>query len=268
MTTAADIHVAVLGDLDKMGTQERTDETGYTIDELAAKTRVPSRTIRFYQSKGALAAPQIRGRVAFYDDAHVERLELIAKLQDRGLRIDAIGDLFKRIDKGEVDLAEWLGVEAEMQTPWAADRPRTVTEDELYDLAGFRRPGLLADLTRAKLVERKGDVYLVRSPALLVTAIKLEAAGVDLETAAEASTALRKHLGRAVSDLVDLFSSRVKDGSVDVAESGKLFETLRGAGTEAVRILFARAMEKSLRDLIASGKLATLSAHAKRRRKK
>jgi len=58
------------------------------------------------------------------------------------------------------------------------------------------------------------------------------------------------------------------DGSVDVVESGKLFETLRGAGTEAVRILFARAMEKSLRDLIASGKLSTLSAHAKRRRKK
>ncbi len=252
-----------------MGTQERTaEETGYTIDELAAKTRVPSRTIRFYQSKGALAAPQIRGRVAFYDDAHVERLELIAKLQDRGLRIDAIGDLFKRIDKGEVDLAEWLGVEAEMQTPWAADRPRTVTEDELYDLAGFKRPGLLADLNRAKLVERKGDVYLVRSPALLATAIKLEGAGVDLETAAEASGLLRKHLGRAVSDLVDLFSARVKDGSVDVVESGKLFETLRGAGTESVRILFARAMEKSLRDLIASGKLSTLSAHAKRRRKK
>lgn len=250
-----------------MATQERTDESGYTIDELAAKTRVPSRTIRFYQSKGALMAPEIRGRVAFYTDAHVERLELIAKLQDRGLRIDAIGDLVKRIDKGEVDLAEWLGVEAEMQTPWASDQPKTLTESELYEAAGSRRPGLLADLVRAKLVERKGDVFLVRSPALLGIAIKLEGAGVDLETAAEASSALRKHLGRAVSDLVDIFASRVKDGSVDVADSGKLFATFRGAGTEAVRVLFARAMEKSLRDLVSSGKMASLSAHAKKRRK-
>ena len=117
------------------------DTTGYTIDELAAKTRVPSRTIRFYQSKGALQVPEIRGRVAYYSDAHVERLELIAKLHDRGLRIDAIGDLVKRIDRGELDLAEWLGVEAEMQTPWASDQPRTVTESELYELAGLHAPG-------------------------------------------------------------------------------------------------------------------------------
>ena len=78
---------------------------------------------------------------------------------------------------------------------------------------------------------------------------------------------LRKHLGRAVGDLVDLFTSRVKDGALDVGESGKLFETLRGAGPEAVRLLFARAMEKALRDLVASGKMASLSAHAKRKKK-
>lgn len=247
--------------------RDQESRDGYTIDELAAKTRVPSRTIRFYQSKGALQAPEIRGRVAYYGDAHVERLELIAKLQDRGLRIDAIGDLMKRIDRGELDLADWLGVEAEMQTPWASDQPRTLSESELYDLAGSRRPGLLADLARSKIVERRGEVYLVPSPALLATAMKLEAAGVDLETASRAADVLRKHLGRAVTDLVDLFVARVKDGGLDVNESGKLFETLRGAAPEAVRLLFARAMEKSLRDLIASGKMASLSAHAKRKRK-
>lgn len=239
----------------------------YTIDELAAKTRVPSRTIRFYQSKGALQAPEIRGRVAYYGDAHVERLELIAKLQDRGLRVDAIGDLVKRIDRGELDLAEWLGVEAEMQAPWAADHPRTVSEAELYELAGERRAGLLADLARAKLVERRGEVYLVPSPALLATAMRLETAGVDLATASDASAVLRKHLGRAVGDLIDLFTARVKEGAIDVGASAQLFEALRGAGPEAVRLLFARAMEKSLRDLIASGKMASLSARAKRKRR-
>jgi DNA-binding transcriptional MerR regulator len=244
---------------------------GLTIDELAASTRLPSRTIRFYQSKGALMPPEIRGRVAFYGPPHVERLKLIAQLQDRGLRIDAIGDLLKKIDRGELDLAEWLGVEEQMQTPWANDRPRTVTEEELYELAGVRRPGLLADLQRAQIVERRGDVYLVASPALLGTAAKLEAVGIDLEMAAEASKLLRKHLGRAVTDLVALFVGRVRSGQVDVTESGPLFEALRGAGTEAVRVLFARAMEKALRELAASGKVASLSAEGKRkssRRKK
>ena len=135
-------------------TTDDVSENALTIDELAAASRVPSRTIRFYQSRGALMAPEIRGRVAYYGKQHVERLKLIAQLQDRGLRIDAIGDLMKRIDRGEVDLAEWLGVEEQMQTPWATDQAKTLSETELYDLAGSRRPGLLADLARAKIVER------------------------------------------------------------------------------------------------------------------
>jgi DNA-binding transcriptional MerR regulator len=236
-----------------------------TIDDLAAQTRVPSRTIRFYQSKGALMAPEIRGRVAYYGPAHAERLKLIAQLQDRGLRIDAIADLLKRIDRGELALAEWLGVEQSMQAPWVNDQPRTLTEAELYELAGSRRPGLLADLARAEIIERRGDVYLVASPALLSTAMRLEGVGIDLETAAEASKVLRKHLGRAVSDLVALFVGRIKDGHVDVTESGPLFEALRGAGVEAVRVLFARAMEKALRELLASGKVASLSSRGKKK---
>ena len=52
----------------------------YSIDELAAHTGIPSRTIRFYQSKGALPTPERRGRKAFYTNAHVERLALIGAI--------------------------------------------------------------------------------------------------------------------------------------------------------------------------------------------
>ena len=54
----------------------------YTIDELSAHTGVPSRTIRFYQSSGALQKPAKRGRIAYYGPEHVERLALIGQLQD------------------------------------------------------------------------------------------------------------------------------------------------------------------------------------------
>lgn len=249
-----------------MATTTDDDDPGLTIDELAAQSRVPSRTIRFYQSRGALMNPEIRGRVAYYGKPHLERLKLIAQLQDRGLRIDAIGDLMKRIDRGEVDLAEWLGVEEQMQTPWAGDQARTVNEIELYELAGTRRPGLLADLQRAKIVERKGDVYLLGSPALLGIAMRLEGVGIDLEIAASASAILRKHLSRAVGELVDLFVEQVKEGRVSIAQSGKLFETFRSVGIDSVRVLFAREMESALRKLLASGKLASLSARARKKR--
>ncbi len=243
-----------------------TTEHTLTIDELSASSQVPSRTIRFYQSRNALMAPEIRGRVAYYGKHHVERLKLIAQLQDRGLRIDAIGDLMKRIDRGEVDLAEWLGVEEQMHTPWVLDQAKTLTEAELYDAAGARRPGLLADLERAGIIERKGEVYLLGSPALLSIAMKLETVGIDLQTAVKASEILRKHLGRAVGELVELFLGRFEDGQITIAQSKKLFETFRSVGVDSVRVVFAREMETALRKLVASGKLAALSARAKKKR--
>lgn len=245
-------------------TPEAESEPEYTVDEISALSKIPSRTIRFYQSRGALMPPVIRGRVAYYGLVHVERLKLIAQLQDRGLRIDAIRDLTTNIDKGETDLAEWLGVEQEVQASWANDHPRTLTESELYDLAGNRRPGLLSDLIRAKLVERRGDRLLLSSPALLGVAMKLEASGIDLGTAVAASEILRKHLVRATAELVERFMKSKSMGEVD-ADHATMFQVLRTNGIEAVRIMFGREMERQMRNLLESGKLAKLPARGRKR---
>lgn len=236
-----------------------------TIDELAARTGVPTRTVRFYQAKGALMKPEIRGRVAFYGDTHVERLKLIAQLQDRGLRIDAIRDLVAAIDRGEVDLAEWLGIERQVAEPWADDAARTVDEAGLYALAGTRRPGLVADLVRHRLIERKGDVFLIPSPALFGIALRLAGAGVELGTAVAAGEVLRKHLGRAVKELVALFVDDVRAGRVAMTDPAGTFTTLRPLGTEAVKVLFAREMDQALRKLVESGALASLGGKKRRR---
>jgi len=251
-----------------MSQAEHADRPEYTIDELASLARLPSRTIRFYQSRGALMAPEIRGRVAYYGPAHVERLKLIAQLQDRGLRIDAIRDLLASIDRGELDMAEWLGVEQAVQSSWSNDKPRTVGEAELYELAGTGRPGLIGDLIRTRLIERQGDVFLVRSPALLVAAMKLEAVGIDLETAAGASATLRKHMVRAADDLVEYFVRAADKGALEFADAGKLFDELRPTGIEAVRVMFGREMERALRALLESGKLAKLPARERRAAKR
>lgn len=237
---------------------------GYTIDELAAKTGVPSRTIRFYQSKGVLPSPVIKGRVAQYGEPHVERLALIAQLQDRGLRIDAIRDVMSRVDKGELDVGEWLGLSAQLRAPWADDQARTVTEHELYELVGTKRPGLVADLVRAGLLERQhGDVLLVRSPALLRVAMRLAKAGVDLKTAQRAEELLRRYLGKAAHELAEHFVDRgVRDDDVEPTAA---FEALRDAGPEAVRIVFAQEMEKVLRELVASGRATRLPRKRARR---
>jgi DNA-binding transcriptional MerR regulator len=237
----------------------------YTIDTLAAAARVPSRTIRFYQGRGALPSPEIRGRVAWYGPAHLERLQLIAQLQDRGLRIAAIVDLLASIDRGEVDLAEWLGVERQVQASWSDDAPRTMTVAELHDLAGSRRPGLLADLVRAGLVERRGDVHLLHSPALLAVAMKLEAAGLGLDAAAAAAAVVRKHMAKLAGALVDDIADHILANEAGAPDLEALLRTVRGAGLEAVRVLFGHEMERAMRKLVASGKLASLPARAARK---
>jgi hypothetical protein len=238
-----------------------------TIDDLAAKSGVPSRTIRFYQSKGALPKPEIRGRVAFYGAEHVERLRLIEELQDRGLQIKAICDLVGRIDKGELVLGEWLGLDAQLREPWAHDAPRVVTEVELRELAGSKRPGAVAALLRVKLVERRGDAFVVKSPALLQTAMRLEAAGVDIETAAGGAAILRKHLQRAASDLADYFFDHAVEGfgrDATATSMRDVFEALRPTGLEAVRLIFGQEMGRVLRKLVESGKTAKIAKTRKK----
>lgn len=255
------------GEVMPMSTPAKSEEPEYTIDDLAALSQVPSRTIRFYQSKGVLPKPELKGRVAYYGAPHVERLKLIASLQDRGLRIDAIRDLLSRIDRGELDVNEWLGIEAALSAPWANDAPRTVTEAELRDLVGADRPGLVAALVRAKMLERKGEVFFVPSPTLLHLAARLEAAGLDLEIARGASDLLRKHLGRAAHDLATYFFEHAREGfgksEGDIAEA---FQALRPMGIEAVRVIFAREMERELRELSESGKTTSLPAKKRKSR--
>ncbi|MBI4508090.1 MAG: MerR family transcriptional regulator [Deltaproteobacteria bacterium] len=232
-------------------------EPEYTIDELAAVSRVPSRTIRFYQSAGALPRPQIRGRVAYYGPVHVERLKLVADLQDRGLRIKAICDLLGKIEKGELDLNEWLGFEAQLAAPWANDTPRVVTEEALQELAGGRRPGVLGELLRLKLVTRQGESFLIRSPGLLQVAMGLLKAGVDLEIAVGGASIIRKHTSRAARELADYFFKHMRDGFGRAATPEELRETfrvLRPLAQEALRLIFGQEMERVLRGLVESGK--------------
>jgi len=240
----------------------------YTIDELARVTRLPSRTIRFYQSKGALPGPKLRGRVAYYGPSHVERLKLIGSLQDRGLRIRAIRDLLQQADKGELALNEWLGLEQRLGEPWADDRPRVLGEDEVRQLLDGK-PGALAELLRLGQLERRGDGYLVKSPGLLQVALRLDAAGIDFATGVGAGRILRKHLRRAADDLVGFFYSRSGEGfgrDLTPAELSAAFAALRPLGLESVRVVFAREMERALRKLLESGATAALPARARRKK--
>ena len=73
-----------------------------TIQELADKAEVTTRTIRYYVEQGVLPPPE-RGRPAEYTDEHVERLALIKRLKEQYLPLEEIRDTMQRLSLAEVE---------------------------------------------------------------------------------------------------------------------------------------------------------------------
>jgi len=75
-----------------------TDEL-LTIDELAARTGMTVRTVRFYAGQGLLPQPRRQGRMAYYGPEHRMRLEFVKELQDYGYTLAGIERYLSRIPR-------------------------------------------------------------------------------------------------------------------------------------------------------------------------
>jgi DNA-binding transcriptional MerR regulator len=232
---------------------------GYGLTELADRSRLPARTIRWYQSEGLLPKPTKRGRDAVYTDDHLQRLHLIAELRDRGLTLTAIRDLVSR-ERPARTVAEWLGIDATLSAPWSDDRPRIVERGELTELTGDRRPGLLAELQDAGYVQPgDGGTWLVPSPALLDLALQLHDAGVDIDLTGELRDLLRRRLSKAVDDAVKLVVGRTGTGFAGNAtpeEVAIAIGALRPIARETTSLILAQEVERALRHLVDEGPAA------------
>ena len=228
-------------------------EIEYGLDELAALSGVPSRTIRYYQSERLLPSPGKKGRDAVYRPDHVERLRLIGELRDRGLNLGAIRDLVT-VDHPARTVATWLGVDATLSAPWSDDRPRIVTKDELDALVGDRRRGLLGDLQQAGYVEPgASNTWLVASPGLLDLALQLFDAGIDIDLSARMRDLLRTRLAKAVDESVKLLVSHLGTGFAGAATPEDLataLGTLRPVARETTSLILAQEVERALRELV------------------
>jgi DNA-binding transcriptional MerR regulator len=245
----------VLLDSDRVSEQEPEESSGkYTIDQLAAKSGIPSRTIRFYQAKGVLPAPRRRGRVAFYDDTHLERLKVVSELQDKGLRLRAIRDFILTPETNSESVQQWLGLGQQIDR--LADDPQILTEDELIALLQQPPPDTIKALrTRGVIVAAQGQGltqrYVVESPALLKTAATLSKAGISYETTLRFYDILRKHMSRAADELVEHALKHLGKGFArstrpeDVAEAVQFLEPTGQAG-HATHLIFAREIRRAI----------------------
>ncbi len=109
--------------------------TEYRLDDLARQAGVASTTVRLYQNKGLLAPPRLEGRTGWYDDSHLSRLRLIARLQGEGYSLAGIANLLEQWEQGR-GLDAVIGVEAELDALLGGGHALELEPAELVERLG------------------------------------------------------------------------------------------------------------------------------------
>ncbi len=222
----------------------------FTVDELAARTGLTVRTVRFYASEGLLPPPQRRGRIAYYDNRHRMRLDLIRTLQEHGYTLAAIERVLARVPE-DAPPAEYA-VHSAVLAPWLPDQV------EILDRAGLdRRIGrrlddeLVAYLVRAGALHPTGDGTYRTSSSVLGFAMELVDLPVSPEFLTESAVIVETH-ARAVADgLTDLFARTIwgpyQRGEIDHERVVALLERIRPLAIQGLVGAFTRAADEAAR---------------------
>jgi len=206
----------------------------WPVEVLAARAGLPVRTIREYQTMRVLEPPVRRGRVAFYGEAHLRRLALIARLQERGYSLAGIRDLFDAWAAGH-DLA---GVLAGPDGALAEEAPAVLTRHELEAALSRLPAGRIGELVALGVViERGTDEYGVPSPSLLGLIEDAIANGVAADDAMAVASAIATGV-RGIASTVAATLTEALGGRADDEATVQLLR--RG------RVLVAQATSRLL----------------------
>src|SRR5689334_21987629 len=152
-----------------------------TIDELAERSGVTVRNIRFYAGRGLLPPPRLRGRTGLYGPDHLARLELVNELSALGFTLAAIESHLRRLPPAAG--ADALALHRALLRPWVPEQVQVLDRPELDRRAG--RPltdAELATLADLGAVDRCADGRVrLHGPGALASALAMLESGLPAE---------------------------------------------------------------------------------------
>lgn len=238
----------------------RADEL--TIDELAQQTGVSSRNIRYYQTRGLLPPPRVKGRAGVYGETHVERLQLLNELKNEGLNLQAIGFLLG--GSGAVDTDEVRGLKRAILDGWVTSEPYETSIKELTKGLKVTEEDALRMLDRSielglvELSETDGNVRVLL-PEILSAGRALLAMGVGFERSLDVLAIMRENVVGIARSYVELFDEMVlgpwdargrpSDEWKNIREA---VEEIRPVAGEALLAVFQQVISQAIADSIAN----------------
>lgn len=230
-------------------------EATLSVDDLAAEAGLTVRTVRYYQAEGLLPPPARVGRTARYGAEHLERLQLITGLQERGLRLQAIRDVLDGRVAGTT--ADWLGLDDALKRPWSEDHAAILDQAAVGELVAGLPDGTLEALTAAGLVERRADsnpvVWFVPSAGMLEVGLDSVRLGIPVDTGAGLRKLLQARLSDLADELVAQFAENVAFTRLADAGPAALTDLLahvQPLARRTVDLLFAQEMGRAQAELI------------------
>jgi DNA-binding transcriptional MerR regulator len=186
--------------------EDPTDGEEYTVDELAARAQMTVRNVRAYAGRGLIHAPRLEGRTGYYNREHLQRLQLIRQLIERGFTLAAIEKAI--LNAPHTAAGHTLDLITILDQPGTAE-PEVMSRDDLAALAGVHRDDtLIESLVGLGLVEKlDGDQVRLIEP----TVVRSGAAAVTLGLAPETVIALFPLLQSHLRTIADAFVHEVVD---------------------------------------------------------
>jgi DNA-binding transcriptional MerR regulator len=252
-------------------------EAQWRVEDLARRADLSVDTVRFYQKRRLLPPPAREGRIAWYGQEHLDRLQRIRELRGRGLTLALIG----RIVRGELDATDEPLAAAVAAADVEGNRPEEFfTLPQLAERAQVPLPLLEAIAREGLLVPRihDGEPRFTDADAQVVTAgLQLLETGLPLP---ELLALARDHhdATRAVAEhAVAMFDTHVRAPlrDADLTDDEKAerlvaaFRVLLPAVTALVAHHFRRVLltvaQEHLEAVGADAEIAAVSLEASRR---
>ena len=243
----------------------------YRVEELARRADTSVDTIRYYQAKGLLPPPRREGRVAWYDEAHLERLARIRSLAARGLTLATIA----RLLEGELDAAD-EALAAAVASP--AGEVELLTLEELSERTSIPLPLLQAVSREGLLVARRQDGqswFTSEDVAIAAAGLKLLEAGLPLpevlDLARRHDAAMREVAERAVALFDDHIRQPLRTSGITDDEAARrlveAFQALLPATVALVTHHFRRTLlavaQQHIESVGAGAELEAVEAEAR-----
>jgi DNA-binding transcriptional MerR regulator len=229
----------------------------YRVEELARAAGVGVDTIRFYQARGILPAPERRGRIAIYTDDHLERMRRIRSLNRQGLTLEAAARVLDQDDEADQEIRYAL-----LGALRRAEGEHTYTRAELASTSGIPEP-LLETLEEAGLLTPPtpdGEKRYTDADRRSAEAVRtLLDAGLPAREILPLARRHDEHVTRLADEAVELFGRYVrhKEGGADATPAAserviRAFQELLPAVTTLVAHHFQRTLIERARVRLAA----------------